>query len=388
MRRAAAAVLLTLGCASLDTGVERRAGSAAEVRSVPGIGSPLLPELPAPSLVADRAATEGAPGTSRPGYLKGQTHVHTERSHDAKTPPEQVLAFYAERGYDFVALTDHNRITVVEPPAGLLLVPGVELTHNATICKPRPPPGYRCLFHTTALFVDPARDEARGERIRFPFALQRQQAFEVQMELTEQLGGLTVLNHPSFHFAADARTIAKLAKRGLAFVEVWNAGLDPQHPRGRTVAESAGERLWDDVLGRGARVFALATDDAHHFADKLGRVRQGKFAYTGDRAWIHVRAEKRPDAIRAAMLAGDFYASTGVELADAEVTPQHTRVRVKEPAQCSIRFTGSGGRLLREAACPEATYVHQGSEGYVRATVEAPGGKRAWLQPAFLGPSE
>lgn len=319
-------------------------------------------------------------------YLKGETHVHTSGSYDAHTPPAEVLAFYAARGYDFVALTDHNHVTVASPPAGLLLVPGVEYTQNATVCTPSPQPGYRCLFHTTGLFVDPARDPAHGEPFRLPFQRGRLAAFEEEIHAARDLGGIAVVNHPQFHWAADAHLIEQLAHDGVKLVEFFNASLSAQHPAGKQDAERRGEQLWDQVLSDGVLVYAMATDDAHHFSDAASRRRHGKFAYVGDQAWIMVHAEKTLPAIRTALLDGDFYCSTGVTLSSLELSAKRVAVSVEGPA-VHTRFVGKGGRVLATSDGREASYVPRGDEGYVRAVVEAADGAKAWTQPVMLGAS-
>ena len=40
-------------------------------------------------------------------WLKGNTHTHTIWS-DGDAPPEQVVEYYDERGYDFLCLSEHN----------------------------------------------------------------------------------------------------------------------------------------------------------------------------------------------------------------------------------------------------------------------------------------
>jgi hypothetical protein len=318
-----------------------------------------------------------------PRFLKGQVHVHTSRSYDAHTAPERVLRFYAERGYDFVALTDHNRVTVTEPPQGLLLIAGVELGQNSASCEPKPTPGYRCLFHMSGLFVDPARDRSHGERIPLVYHPGRLEAYQSQLSVVQALGGLAVLNHPLFHFAADGRMVRALGERGVRLVELWNASLDRQHPAGRAAAEQRAEQLWDEVLGSGAVVYGLASDDAHHFDDAAERGRKGKFAYVGDRAWIMVRAEKEPAKIRAALEAGDFYASTGVTLRTLEVDRSRMRLAV-EGGSATTRFIGRGGRELARVEGEHAEYQVTGGEGYVRADITDARGRRAWVQPLVV----
>lgn len=339
---------------------------------------------PPPGRAAEAQAQDRVPGHA-PGFLKGQTHVHSSGSYDAKTPPDRVLAFYAARGYDFVAITDHNRITIAAPPDGLLVVPGVELTQNAATCSPAPTRGFRCLFHTSALFVDPARDRHKGGLIKLPFHPERTTAYAAQLAVSAELGGIAVVNHPHFHFAANADMIVLLAQKGLRLLELSNAALDNQSPDGRAAAERRNERLWDDVLSRGARIYGLATDDAHHFPGD-GVTRVGSALYSGDRGFIMVRAKKSIEAIREALLNGNFYATTGVMVRELTATREAVRIAIEPaPGQShTIRFVGRGGRVLSESSGSEASYAPRGDEGYVRAVVHASGGEKAWIQPVFL----
>ena len=47
-------------------------------------------------------------------------------------------------------------------------------------------------------------------------------------------------------------------------------------------------------------------------------------------------------------------------------------------------FIGAGGRVLARQDGPVASYVPRGDEGYVRARVELPDGKRAWTPAVRL----
>lgn len=64
-------------------------------------------------------------------WLKGNTHTHTDRS-DGDAPLEDVAGWYRSHGYDFLVITDHNRVTDVTPwngaAGGLVLLPGCEVT--------------------------------------------------------------------------------------------------------------------------------------------------------------------------------------------------------------------------------------------------------------------
>ena len=80
------------------------------------------------------------------------------------------------------------------------------------------------------------------------------------------------------------------------------------------------------------------------------------------------------------------YASTGVTLADYQVTAQAMTIKVAATtfAKYRIQFIGSGGRLLREVADASAEYSFTGNEGYVRAKVLESNGLVAWCQPALV----
>ena len=113
------------------------------------------------------------------------------------------------------------------------------------------------------------------------------------------------------------------------------------------------EQTWDALLSRGILLFGLATDDAHEFKklDDLSSSRPGM-------GWVMVRAEKlEAKAIVAAIDRGDFYASTGVELAAYEASATAITLKVKprlwgsQPndnmwAGYRITFIGKGGTVL------------------------------------------
>lgn len=370
-------IALSLAALCLACAVKEPSAPLPEKRVV----ASTTPRVEAP--VASSAPSSPTP-PHRTTFLKGQTHVHSNRSYDAKTPPERVLSFYEQRGYDFVSLTDHNRVTVVDAPHGMLVIPGIELSQNATVCDPKPAPGYRCLFHMSGLFLDPAKDSAHGERVPLPFQTGRLAAYQEELGIVRRMDGIAVLNHPLFHFAANARMVSTLAKEGVVLVELVNASLDQQHPQSRKSAEARAEAFWDEILGSGTLVYSVATDDAHHFDDAAERKRLGKFAYIGDRAWIRVRAEKNRGSIREAMLRGDFYGSTGVELASLEVQKKLVAVEMSTPGSYTTRFIGKGGKELASIAGERARYEPKGNEGYVRAVVEDANGNKAWIQPVML----
>jgi hypothetical protein len=349
------------------------------------------------------------PPPPRPaGWLKVQTHAHTSGSGDSRTAPAEVAAWYGRRGFDALVLTDHNVIT--PPPAppggdasgGVLVLPGVELTQNLETCTPPPQGRWRCLLHVNALLtraapgpvpLSPVEGEARLALLERAVAAAR------------SAGGLVQVNHPNFHFAADRPLLEELARRTGAvsgvpapsaplLLEVANQSDDVQNAGDADHVDT--ETLWDQLLTAGARYFAVASDDAHHYDDAAEARARGEEVFVGDRGFLMVRA--RPDAgsLRRALLEGDFYASTGVILESMERSRVALALTVAAPAAGGSRAPGaaipaprirliSDGKVVEERHGWRARFATDGLRGRcARIDVVDGTGQRAWVQPVFL----
>jgi hypothetical protein len=91
------------------------------------------------------------------------------------------------------------------------------------------------------------------------------------------------------------------------------------------------------------------------------------------------------DSVLNALERGEFYASTGVNLAEMERLPDGIRLRIAE--QPFIRFTtefiGANGKVLARSFETSAEYRLRPGDQYVRARVTDSNGNRAWVQPVF-----
>ena len=83
---------------------------------------------------------------------------------------------------------------------------------------------------------------------------------------------------------------------------------------------------------------------------------------------------------------GDFYASSGVELADVVVSPRRLEVHVaaRGDFRYTTTFIGSGGRILGRSVDNPAVFELTDDVGYVRAKVVDSMGYAAWTQPVFV----
>ncbi|MGH2626358.1 MAG: PHP domain-containing protein, partial [Anaerolineales bacterium] len=73
------------------------------------------------------------PPFDRPGvWLRGDLHCHS-RASDGALPPEEVRERHRRAGYDFLALTDHDRVTpLAAGEDSPLVLPGAELSLGRT----------------------------------------------------------------------------------------------------------------------------------------------------------------------------------------------------------------------------------------------------------------
>lgn len=323
-----------------------------------------------------------APPPKRSGaYLKGQLHAHSSGSLDSDTPPEQVVRWYSERGYDFLVLTDHNRITRAEGTPSMLVLPGIELTLNLRTCDPPPASAFQhCLLHMNGLL--PERPLERAPWRPAPRSMRRSDLYGAEIAEGQRLGALLQLDHPNFHFAADASLLVELAGAGVGFVEIANEAHDSMNQGDATHPST--EALWDAALTRGARLLGTATDDAHDYFDDPSVAARFPMAYTGDRGFVMVRADRTSRSIRDALTRGDFYASTGLLLARVEVSADQVYIEADTERPVWFEVIGEGGGVYRAEAGRTLSFEPRAIPSkYVRVRATDAAGHHAWTQPLF-----
>ncbi|MFN0141382.1 MAG: CehA/McbA family metallohydrolase [Pyrinomonadaceae bacterium] len=299
-------------------------------------------------------------------WYKGNTHTHTLNS-DGDSTPEAVVKWYKDNRYNFVFITDHEFITPVESLnrefglAGEFVVfAGQEVTDSLNK-KP---------LHINGLGLGQICLPQKGMTVV--------ENLQKNIDCVRTGGGVPQINHPNFGWALSAADIRKLER--VALIEIYNG-----HPLVNNLGgggSPGAEAIWDELLSSGMDIYGIADDDSHYFK-RLG----DRSAPTPGQAWIVVRAEElTAAAILAAMERGDFYASTGVELAELNATSKQITVNVKEEkwSKYTTQFIGRHGRVLKTTTSNPAIYRIRGNETYVRAKVIESNGKVAWTQPVLV----
>lgn len=314
------------------------------------------------------------------GWWKGNTHTHTWWS-DGDSPPESVAAWYRERGYQFLVLSDHNRMQegqfwypVDTDPKRQALARyreqfGLDWVESrerdgVTEVKLKSLDEFRTLFEERDHFIFIRGMEVTDRSDVHPVHLN---GVNLEKSIVPQGGAsvaevlqknvdaiaeqgrrtgrpmFTHVNHPNFFYAVTAEDLVALDHGpGDGFVEVYNghSGVrnhgDAQHP--------STERMWDIVLARRLAerrttlMYGVATDDSHEYTQwGLRRTNPG-------RGWVMVRAPRlTPDTITAAMKRGDFYNSTGVYLERLSMQGRVLEIDVKpeDGVTYTIEFIGT-----------------------------------------------
>ncbi|MEE2681711.1 MAG: histidinol-phosphatase [Planctomycetota bacterium] len=372
-------------------------------------------------------------------WYRGNTHTHTLWS-DGDAPPDHVVGWYVDHGYQFLVLSDHNvmqqgekwfpitedgrltpdKVRIVteafgpdhveireqdgtrelrlknlddlkgrfETPGSFLLIPGEEVTDRFRMAE----------VHINALNIEETIPPQGGEGV--------QETIQNNLDAISAHGTergrsvLAHLNHPNFRTSLGVTNLA--AMRGERFFEVYNGHRSVDNEG--AVAEHSTESLWDQALvlrlhegaGDGEILYGLASDDAHdHYEVDAVSV--------PGRGWVMVRSNSLDaDAIIDAMKRGDFYASSGVGL--DEITCDEETLEIAINAEPGLTYTtefiGVGestpgvrptAEVLMATTENPARYRFTGNELYVRARITssrahprpyAEGDReQAWVQP-------
>jgi hypothetical protein len=276
-----------------------------------------------------------------------------------------VARWYKEHGYAFLVLSDHNVLTDTDPLGHLvdstfLLIPGEELTSS---------------FREIPVHVNGLNLAALGSP-RVDSTLVG--TIQANVDAVREVEGIPHINHPNYRWAMGAAELARV--RSYRLLEIFN-GHPSVHNRGGG-GHPGMEEVWDMVLTSGSRVYGIAVDDAHHFQGEFSKDR-----INPGRGWVTVRAGAlEAGAIMEALEAGQFYASTGVELEDVVVTENRMEIQISPRGdfQYTTTFIGAGARILKTTGENPAVFDLTTPEVYVRARVEDSGGSLAWVQPIFV----
>lgn len=280
--------------------------------------------------------------------FKGNLHLHTTKSDGRKSPAEAAV-LYEEKGYDFLALTDHNRLTVLPEYRGrMLLLPGIEMDEA---------PNDREVIHLLAIGVD------AGFMGLLKPGIKSQDA----VDLVNRAGGACFLAHP--HWSLNrVETVAALS--GLSGVEIFNSVSRPPYNGDRADATF----LLDQLAVDGYLYPTTAADDTHFYGDEVAK------------SYILLQADALDvPAVTSALRAGRFYATQGPRF--TSVAYGEGVVTVECSAVSTVLFHSnlvwSDFRVVSGDGVTHASYRVEKARGerFIRVILIDAEGRRAWLNP-------
>lgn len=375
-------------------------------------------------------------------WWKGNLHTHSLWS-DGDQFPEMIADWYRQRGYQFLALTDHNVLS--EGMRWMSVKKIVDRSDDGVVDRYRdrfgnhwvetrqspdsgeqqvrlkPLDEFRNLLEERGKFIlipaEEISDRAEGKPVHINAtnlaealaptggatvreAMQNNLRMILEHEKSHGRQVLPHINHPNFGWAMTADDLAAVVSE--RFFEVYNGhpGVnhlgDQDHP--------SIEKMWDQInaIRLGATnvppIMGIATDDSHEYHGKPGS-RPG-------RGWVMVRSRfLTPEHLIAAMKRGDFYASSGVTLKDVQFDSSTRSLSIQIDAEDDVSYRTDFIATLKDSHTEEsgigvvvdsqtghkASYKMTGKELYVRALITSDRGhvdpsyadqkQQAWTQP-------
>ncbi len=165
-------------------------------------------EPPSDTTPQNETPTDGVvvfnPYTSGGEWYKGQMHCHSTQS-DGAFAPRDVVSRYENLGYDFIALTDHEKITKV---TGGILVLGQEYGKGST----------------------ESTGETHMNGINISYVPYKYAPEQERVDNMTAQGGIVTLNHPAFYkYAYEDEVMAALTdytclEIANGWIVVWTSG--------------------------------------------------------------------------------------------------------------------------------------------------------------------
>lgn len=301
---------------------------------------------------------------------RGNIHTHTTES-DGDAEPEKVTAWYRDHGYDFLVLSDHNHLTLLDygngrdGSPGPLMIPGEEVTLPIGGASKGVP------VHLGAIGIDRLVEPIDAGDVAT--------TLQANIDAIRDAGGISCINHPSWKWAFDHEAIIKT--RGASMLEVFNAASECNNYSIPVPGFFSPSEIWDNVLSAGIPIFGVASDDSHHYHDFSPEMENP------GRGWVMVESDGLDsEAVVEAMAAGRFYSSTGVFLGELKASVDEISLKIRRKADSIFltRFIGADGTVHCEQVGREVSYRPSGDERYIRAHVMSSNGLQAWTQPVFL----
>ncbi|MGB9876238.1 MAG: CehA/McbA family metallohydrolase [bacterium] len=279
--------------------------------------------------------------------LKGGLHIHTTLS-DGKKTPEEVAEWYRNRGFDFIFITDHNKVTDFSylSREDFLVLNGGEFTAGKT--------DLREPLHFVGLDLPPgfqpsAKDSPQG-----------------LIDEMKEAGAEVILAHP-YWSGLSWQDIYPL--EGILGIEILNYASEVSVRKGYSIVH------WDALLNRGKALFGFAVDDSHWAIEDAGG------------GWIEVEADKLDkESIMNALRRGAFYSSSGPRILEIKVNNNVIEVKTTPVTSACFLSYLSLGHCVNSKGENHTHFRYEIKNGkkFIRFECEDENHNKAWSNPIYL----
>lgn len=287
-------------------------------------------------------------------FYRGNLHTHSTMS-DGVLSPAELAERYKSQGYDFLVISDHFWERFGWPVTDTRDLRDADFTTIIGAELHTPETTHWETWHILAV----------GLPLDFAPAAPGETGAEIARRAAKA-GAFIGIAHPAWFplTIEDANTIDVAHA-----VEVYNHNCELGFARGN------GMNYFDILLAQGRKLTAYAVDDAHFKVDD---------AFGG---WVNVRAESLdPDALLAALKAGDYYASQGPEINSVRIESGHIHLTCSPVNRVAAAWKG---RYAASALGDNMTEVSLdmktlGEAEFVIITLTDAQGRKAWTNPIWL----
>ena len=319
-------------------------------------------------------------------FYKANLHTHTTMS-DGRLSVEKQTEEFKKRGYSIVAFTDHEHlidnshldddefltITSCEMAIKEFSEQSTLKNFDMRVChlnfyaldqQNTITPCYSSVYNH---YIN---DENRN-LIHYDGEYEREYSLKninEMIRIANEKGFIVSYNHPSWSLENATHY---LGYEGLFAVEIYN----------NSCVKSGGvddESVFDDMLRFGKKLYCTACDDCHN-TDDLSSPYSDAFG-----GWVEINAQMLEyDEIMRALVAGEFYASTGPQIISLVKDGKNVKIETSKAKKISII---TRGRRTKSYIADEGEYLTSAefqlrdTDGFFRIRVEDEKGKKAYTQ--------
>ena len=306
-------------------------------------------------------------------WFKGNLHTHTNKS-DGDSSPETVVDWYSNNKYDFLVLSDHNHLTILDSnQTKLLLIPGEEITLNLPYT-----------IHINAIGIKKVIEPTlRSTKVK---------TLQANIDNILNSGGLAEINHPNFRWALNEKDLVQV--RGAHFIEVFNGNYNTHNYGGG--GKKSVEEMWDEMLSKKIKIWGVAVDDSHHFKEEFAPHR-----HNPGRGWVEVFAKNLSEKnILDSMRNGNFYFSNGVKFKKININKEKIELLISgdyfnkglsnslvTDSKYTTQLISNEGEIVEEINGKSVKFnlVNENNKyTYFRTKTISSTGSIGWTQPIFI----